>query len=85
MSHVYVPGQWMSHFHGLRAFFSFFSLFNPPLLCMQVRLSVQPFSPAQGSGGFRLHQQAHHPRANQTDHPHPQQGESHAHRAISGH
>lgn len=46
---------------------------------LQVRVSVQPFSTAPGFGGVWLHQQAHHSRSGQTDHPHPQQGESHAH------
>lgn len=53
------------------------------LLYVQVRIPVQSVSTAQGSSGVRLHQQARHPQSDQTDHTHPQQGESLAHHTVS--
>lgn len=68
----------MSHsFTDIVIILHFFVFFV--LLGLQVRFPVQPFSTAQGSGGVRLHQQASHPQSDQTDHPHPQQGESRDH------
>lgn len=80
-----VSGQALSHLHtnNMHVLFCCCYFFFFMLLCtLQVCVPVQPFFTAQGASGVWLHQQAHHPRSDQTDHSHPQQGESHAHCTI---